>query len=136
MLWTVYILRCGDDSLYTGIARDVARRIAAHNAGRGAAYTRSRRPVVLLYQEAARDRSAALRREYAIKQLTRVDKEGLIMTRRPLSKSAPGAPAGRAGFRPGAIRFLRQLARQNTKPWFEAHRAELRGGASGADAGR
>jgi putative endonuclease len=78
--WQVYIVRCADDSLYTGIARDLERRIAEHNAdkGPGASYTRSRRPVTLVYREVAADRSAASRREYQIKQLSRVEKLALI----------------------------------------------------------
>jgi putative endonuclease len=78
--WQVYIVRCADDSLYTGIARDVERRIAEHNAdnGLGASYTRSRKPVTLVYQEAAADRSAASRREYQIKQLSRTEKLALV----------------------------------------------------------
>ena len=58
--WHVYIVRCADASLYTGIAKDIDARIALHNVGRGAKYTRARLPVVLVYQEAAIDRSAAL----------------------------------------------------------------------------
>ncbi len=78
--WRVYIVRCADGSLYTGIARDLGRRIAEHNAGNGlgASYTRSRRPVVLVYQEIAADRSGASRREYEIKQLSRSEKLALI----------------------------------------------------------
>lgn len=78
--WQVYIVRCADDSLYTGIARDLERRIAEHNAdnGQGASYTRSRRPVTVVYQEAAADRSAASKREYRIKQLSRAEKLALI----------------------------------------------------------
>jgi len=64
--WCVYMLRCRDKSLYTGITNDVERRLAAHAAGRGGAYTRSRRPVRLVYREGAKDRSAALRREAAL----------------------------------------------------------------------
>lgn len=67
--WHVYIVRCSDETLYTGIARDVGQRIAKHNEGTGAAYTRGRRPVVLVHQEPATDRGAALRREAAIKRL-------------------------------------------------------------------
>ena len=76
--WTVYILRCADDTLYTGIARDADARADAHNAGRGAKYTRARRPVSVVYREDAHDRSAASRREWAIKRLTRRQKLGLI----------------------------------------------------------
>jgi putative endonuclease len=74
--WQVYIARCADGTLYTGIARDVERRIAEHNAGKGTAanYTRSRRPVVLVYSEPAESRSAASKREYRIKQLSRAEK--------------------------------------------------------------
>ncbi len=126
MAWTVYILRCADGSLYTGIARDPARRLAAHNNGRGAAYTRGRRPVALIHQEAAASHSVALRREWAIKQLSRTEKERLAMSRQPAASSRPG-PSGFPGFRPAAIRFLRQLARNNTRPWFEAHRADYEG---------
>lgn len=78
MSWAVYIVRCADATLYTGIAVDVERRIAQHNAGSGARYTRSRRPVVLVYVEEQPDRSVASKREWAIKQLARKDKERLI----------------------------------------------------------
>jgi uncharacterized protein (TIGR02453 family) len=122
MAWTVYLARCADGSLYTGIARDAARRIAAHNRGRGAAYTRSRLPVALVHAESATDRSAALRREWAIKQLSRREKESLIMSR---SRGMPDQQGERRfpGFRPAALRFMAQLKRHNTKPWFEANRA-------------
>ena len=75
--WNVYIVRCADQTLYTGIARDLRQRIAQHNAGTGAAYTRARRPVVLVYQEPAPDRGAALRREAAIKRLPVAAKRAL-----------------------------------------------------------
>lgn len=77
--WFVYILRCGDDTLYTGITTDVGRRIEEHNAGKapGARYTRSRRPVELAYVEEAASRAAASRRETAIKQFDRKDKLAL-----------------------------------------------------------
>lgn len=83
MPWTVYIVRCSDGSFYTGIAKDVARRIDKHNRGRGAAYTRSRRPVTLVYQERKRSRVPALLREIDIKRLTRAEKEALIARGRP-----------------------------------------------------
>lgn len=63
------MVRCVDDTLYTGIAKDLGQRLARHNAGTGAAYTRARRPVVLVYREPAPDRGTALRREAAIKRL-------------------------------------------------------------------
>jgi putative endonuclease len=72
--WQVYILECNDGSLYTGIARDLEARISAHNNGSGAKYTRGRRPVKLLYQEHAADRSTALQREALLKRLSRADK--------------------------------------------------------------
>ena len=77
MYW-VYLLRCGDGSLYTGCTNDLARRLRAHQSGRGAKYTRSRLPVELVYREPAADRSAALRREAAIKALTRAEKLALL----------------------------------------------------------
>lgn len=73
-MWTVYILRCRDGTLYTGITDDLERRLKAHNAGKGARYTRGRGPVTLVYTEAAPDKSAALRREAAIKKLPRREK--------------------------------------------------------------
>jgi putative endonuclease len=75
--WSVYIVRCGDGSLYTGIAKDVGARLAQHNAGRGAAYTRSRRPVELLYSQQGMTRSEALVREAAIKRMPRDAKSRL-----------------------------------------------------------
>ncbi len=77
--WYVYILRCRDDSLYTGISTDPEARLKEHNEGRAAArYTRARRPVRLVYTESVESRSAALKREYAIKQLDRKDKLALL----------------------------------------------------------
>ena len=76
-MWTVYILRCGDGTLYTGITDDLPRRLAAHRAGRGAKYTRGRGPLTLVYREEQPDRAAASRREWAIKRLTRAEKEAL-----------------------------------------------------------
>jgi predicted GIY-YIG superfamily endonuclease len=76
--WWVYLVRCADGSLYTGIALDVARRVARHNAGRASKYTRSRRPVELVYREGQPDRGAALRREAVIKALGRREKEALV----------------------------------------------------------
>ena len=78
MAWYVYMLRCGDGSLYTGSTTDVARRLREHQGGTGARYTRSRPPVTLAYAEEAPDRSAAQRREAAIKKLTRAQKLKLI----------------------------------------------------------
>ena len=78
MGWYVYMLRCGDGSLYTGSTTDVDRRLREHQSGTGARYTRSRPPVTLVYTEAAADRSAAQRREAAIKKLSRDQKWSLI----------------------------------------------------------
>ena len=78
MTWWVYILRCADGTLYTGATNDLDRRLAAHNAGRGAKYTRARRPVALVYREEAADRRAALQREAALKKLARAAKLRLI----------------------------------------------------------
>lgn len=81
MSFYVYLLRCVDGTLYTGYTGytdDPVRRTKIHNAGKGAKYTRARLPVELVYQEACADKSAALRREYEIKQLTRVQKLKLI----------------------------------------------------------
>ena len=78
MSFYVYLLRCADGTLYTGYTDDPVRRTKIHNAGKGAKYTRARLPVELVYQEACADKSAALRREYEIKQLTHVQKLKLI----------------------------------------------------------
>ena len=74
----VYIVRCVDGTLYTGYARDPHKRVQAHNAGRGARYTSGRRPVYLVYTEAFRSRTNALKREYRLKRLSRPKKEALI----------------------------------------------------------
>lgn len=76
--WFVYVLQCGDGSLYTGVTVDLEARTSCHNEGKGAAYTRSRRPVRLVWSEPAADRSAALKREIAIKRLSRAAKLKLI----------------------------------------------------------
>ena len=76
--WLVYILRCSDGSLYTGITNDLPKRLKAHNAGRASKYTRSRLPVWLVYSEPQRSKSAALKREAAIKRLRRAEKERLV----------------------------------------------------------
>ena len=76
-----YILKCKDDSLYTGWTNDLKKRITSHNAGKGAKYTKARRPVELVYYEEFQTREEAMKREYAIKQLSRKEKEALIKTR-------------------------------------------------------
>jgi putative endonuclease len=80
--WFVYILRCADRTLYTGVTNDTDRRVADHNAGRGARYTRARLPVRLVYVEEVEDRGAALRRESEIKRMRAADKRGLIAKER------------------------------------------------------
>jgi putative endonuclease len=76
--WRVYVVECADGTLYTGIATNVDARLARHNDGKGARYTRSRRPVRLLHVEEVPDRPAALRREHAIKRLTAEEKRELV----------------------------------------------------------
>jgi predicted GIY-YIG superfamily endonuclease len=78
--WTVYILGCGDGSLYTGIAKDVRARVKQHSEGRGATYTRTRQPVKLLYQQEGLTRSEALVREAQIKAMPRSKKEEIIFS--------------------------------------------------------
>ena len=75
-----YILKCNDNTLYTGWTTDLKKRLAAHNSGKGAKYTRPRLPVTLVYYEEFQTKQEAMRREYAIKQLSRSEKEALIST--------------------------------------------------------
>lgn len=76
--WKLYMLRCGDGTLYTGITTDVQRRLEEHRSGKGAKYTRGRGPLELVYSEECPDKSAALKRELEIKALTREEKRNLI----------------------------------------------------------
>lgn len=76
--WVLYILECGDGTLYTGITDDLSRRLKAHSQGKGAKYTRGRGPLKLRYVESCADHSAALKLEYRMKQRTRVEKLALI----------------------------------------------------------
>ena len=87
MGYLVYILRCGDGTLYTGITTDLERRVAVHNSGKGGKYTRSHLPVTPVWWEKVPDKSAALRREYALKQLPKAQKELLCR-----AWSAAGGP--------------------------------------------
>ena len=82
MNWTVYILRCGDGSLYTGITNDLERRMAEHESGKGAKYTKGRGPLQLVYQEICQDRGLASKRENEIKGLDRKAKLRLIATKK------------------------------------------------------
>jgi len=76
--WHTYMVRCHDHTLYTGIAKDLDKRLQDHNTGKGAKYTKGRRPVTLVYAEIFPSRAAAARREYELKNLTRVAKQKLI----------------------------------------------------------
>ncbi len=88
--WCVYILLCADGTLYTGITNDIDRRVKAHSEGQGARYTRSRRPVDLVYQESAESRSKATIREAAIKRMSRKKKVEMIEdTARSAAPSGP-----------------------------------------------
>ena len=78
MMWYLYILRCRDGTLYTGITTDVEKRLEAHRSGKGAKYTRGRSPLELVYQEECGEHSAALRREHEIKSLPREEKLKLL----------------------------------------------------------
>ncbi|MGB8516507.1 MAG: GIY-YIG nuclease family protein [Gallionella sp.] len=80
MTWYCYLLRCSDDTLYCGISNDLDKRLAAHNAGTASKYTRTRTPVELAYSEECADRSAASKRELAIKKLSRGKKLALLET--------------------------------------------------------
>jgi predicted GIY-YIG superfamily endonuclease len=76
--WSVYLLRCGDGTLYCGIALDVAARLEAHRSGKGAKYTKGRGPLALIYNERCKDKSTALRREREIKRMDRTAKLALV----------------------------------------------------------
>ena len=76
--WKLYILRCGDGSLYTGITTDVAKRLEVHRSGKGAKYTRGRGPLELVYVEECGDHAAALKREHEIKSMSRQEKEKML----------------------------------------------------------
>ena len=83
-MWYLYILRCGDGTLYTGITTDVEKRLEAHRAGKGAKYTRGRSPLEVVYREECATHSDALKRELEIKKLTRTEKEEIIEKSRSL----------------------------------------------------
>ncbi|MDD2752544.1 MAG: GIY-YIG nuclease family protein [Candidatus Omnitrophica bacterium] len=78
MAWFLYIVKCNDCTLYTGITTDISRRLKEHNTKKGAFYTKNKTPVKLVYQEDAANRSQALKREYAIKAMTRQKKLAFI----------------------------------------------------------
>jgi putative endonuclease len=77
-MWCVYLLRCGDGTLYAGMTNDLAARFKAHQAGRGARYTRGRGPLEVVHVERCRGRSAALKREHALKRLPRSEKLAML----------------------------------------------------------
>ena len=79
--WLVYLLRCSDDSLYTGITNDLPKRLKAHNAGKASRYTRRRLPVAVVYTEPQKSKSAALKREAAIKKLSRPQKDRILASK-------------------------------------------------------
>lgn len=85
--WYLYILRCNDNTLYTGITTDVEKRLEAHRSGRGAKYTRGRAPLELVYRESCGSHSDALKRELQIKALSRSEKLRLLDTEKNLSES-------------------------------------------------
>ncbi len=94
--WSVYIVRCRDGSLYTGASNDVAARVQRHNDGRGARYTRSRRPVALVWRRRVKDKSAALRLEAAMKKLTRAEKLLLVLKASARARARRRPPASSA----------------------------------------
>jgi putative endonuclease len=114
--WCVYILRCADGTLYTGITNRLDRRLAGHRTGRASRYTRSRLPVRLVHVEPAADRSAALRREAEIKRLDRKSKLALAgpgRRARPAAAEPPEVPAAPVGRAPAgrAVRDSRRRRR-------------------------
>ena len=77
--WSVYILRCGDGTLYTGVAKDVHMRLETHRSGKGAKYTRGRGPLELAYEEVCQDKGSALKRELEIKRMSREEKLNMLI---------------------------------------------------------
>jgi putative endonuclease len=89
-MYTIYILRCSDNTLYTGVAKDLQKRVESHRNGKGSKYVRARLPCELVYSESCADRSAAQRREYEIKQMKREEKEKLLP--RQTNQDQPHSP--------------------------------------------
>ncbi|HEX7685974.1 MAG TPA: GIY-YIG nuclease family protein [Trinickia sp.] len=96
MAWFLYLIECADGSIYTGIATDVEARYAKHASGKGARYTRGRKPVALLASFELADRSSALRAEYRVKQLTAAEKRALAAGSRTLASVLPEPPQAQA----------------------------------------
>ena len=90
MAWYVYMLRCGDGTLYTGITDDVDKRLSAHRAGKGAKYTRGRGPLEVVYTEQLSDKSEALKREYTLKRCRKKEKEKLCEIHRTCQSREEG----------------------------------------------
>ena len=82
MVWSVYILSCSDDTFYVGYSNNVEKRLEVHNSGKGAKYTRSRRPCSLVYSEPFASKSEAMQREWQLKQLSRAGKQALVEGKR------------------------------------------------------
>ena len=117
--WLVYLLRCSDGSLYTGITNDLPKRLKAHAAGRASRYTRSRLPVVLAYTEPQESQSAALKREAAIKRLCRAEKDRLVIEgiTRPVREGRPRNRVKAQERRPkGRLRTRSASTTQNLPP--------------------
>src|SRR5436190_21806570 len=96
-MWFVYLIRCADQSLYTGVTTDAERRIDEHNEGCGARYTRARGPVELVYLERLKDRGSALRREHEIKRMTAAGKRAMVESaQRKKARRKARAKTGRA----------------------------------------
>jgi predicted GIY-YIG superfamily endonuclease len=93
--WCLYLVKCADRSLYTGITNDLQRRIAQHNSGTASRYTRSRLPVELVYCEGCRDKSGALKKEYRVKSLSRRAKEAYIAKKTRAATQARSRAAAR-----------------------------------------
>ena len=89
-----YMLKCSDGTLYTGWTNDLEKRVEAHNSGKGAKYTKARRPVELAYYEEFETKEQAMKREYAIKQLTRKEKENLIKEKNMQQKGSQDTKRG------------------------------------------
>jgi putative endonuclease len=89
MGWSLYVLKCKDGTYYTGITNDLSRRVQQHNEGTASRYTRSRRPVKVIFQEPCRGKSSALKKEYAVKSLTRKMKVEYIRAKKTGARGAP-----------------------------------------------
>ncbi len=114
VIWYVYVARCADGTLYCGIARNVAQRIAAHDAGTGARYTRGRGPLCVVLVRRCGDKGRALRLEYSIKQLSRVQKEALVAEPARVARLVSQLGRSREA-RPGSRREVTARARSGRR---------------------